>query len=400
MDSKTLMSELEAMKADLSATTSKNMDEKLAAVNAAIEEVKNAKPEVTAAELKAVKEELAVTVKAFDHLQTRVKSTSTVKATEVKSFQTLLAENIDNVKDGIEEMAAKKKGSVSFDLKAVTDMTFADNFPTASSTVAYVDPLIHALPSRKIHVRQLIPGGAMGMKSTFDFVKEVAGEGAPATAAEGATKSQFELNLVEVSAKAQWIAGFLKISRNMLDDVTGMTTFLNSRLPELLLRAEDTQLISGNGTGSNLSGILDAGNYTISNTGDNFIEKLVNAIADCEANDRTANGILVNPVDYYQSLLNKTTADEYTLPDSLISFINGQLFLAGVPVYKSTAIAAGTYIVGDWAMGANLISRDPIRVEFFYEDGTNVQQNKVTVRVEERVAFPIYGDTYFFSNFD
>ena len=94
-------------------------------------------------------------------------------------------------------------------------------------------------------------------------------------------------------------------------------------------------------------------------------------------------------------MLNATTGGEFTLPDPMVTITNGQVFLAGVPVFKSTAIAANNFIVGDWVMGANLITREPVRVEFFYEDSTNVRQNNVTVRVEERVALPIYGNNYF-----
>ncbi|MTW37867.1 phage major capsid protein, partial [Streptococcus pneumoniae] len=119
---------------------------------------------------------------------------------------------------------------------------------------------------------------------TFDYVKEIAGEGAPATAAEGATKSQFDLDLQEVSVKAEWIAGFIKISRNMLDDVEGMTTFLGSRLPELLLRTEDAQILNGNGTSPNLSGITNTGNFTAFGGAATIdIEQLVQAISQLEA---------------------------------------------------------------------------------------------------------------------
>jgi hypothetical protein len=64
--------------------------------------------------------------------------------------------------------------------------------------------------------------------------------------------------------------------------------------------------------------------------------------------------------------------------------------LAGVPVFKSTAINQGFALVGDWTEGAQLITRKPPVVEFFYETGTNVITNQVTVRVEGRVALPIY----------
>jgi len=106
---------------------------------------------------------------------------------------------------------------------------------------------------------------------------------------------------------------------------------------------------------------------------------------------------LLSPSDYYQILLNKAAggAGTYDLPTALATIQNGQLYIAGIPVFRSTAMAADKFIVGDWVMGANLLTREAPRVEFFYEDGINVRENKVTVRVEERIAFPIYGDNYF-----
>jgi hypothetical protein len=36
-----------------------------------------------------------------------------------------------------------------------------------------------------------------------------------------------------------------------------------------------------------------------------------------------------------------------------------------------------------------------MRIEFFEQDADNVQKNKITIRIEESVAFPVYGDNYF-----
>ena len=401
MTQEELMKELETMKTALEAAleqkAAKNFDEKMEAINTAISELKAVKPEVTAEELKAIKEDLNITMKAFDKLQTRVKTQGNSAQPESKSFASLLAEGIEDVKEGFAEMQAKKKGSISFQMKAVADMSFAVNFPTADASVTYVRPGIIELPKRKVHVRELLPGGSMGPKSTFDFVKEIAGDGSITTAAEGALKAQIDLKLQENSVKAEWIAGFLKISRNMLDDVVGMTTFLQSRLPELLLRAEDAQILRGNGTSPNLSGILNPGNFTEYNGSATVdVEQLVQAIAQLESYDREANAILLNPADWYNIWLNKATGSgEYDLPVNLVTKVGDQMFIAGVPVFRSTAQNVDTFIVGDWKMGANFITREPMRVEFFYEDGTNVQTNQITVRVEERVALPIYGSNYF-----
>ena len=329
--------------------------------------------------------------KQIDDVATKTKNSTHAHP---KSFNAELASQMVEHTD---KFATMKKGqSFEFEIKAVADMTFANNFSTADASVAFVRPGIIELPKRKLHIRELLTGGGMGNKSTFDYVKEIAGEGAPATAAEGATKSQFDLDLQEVSVKAEWIAGFIKISRNMLDDVEGMTTFLGSRLPELLLRTEDAQILNGNGTSPNLSGITNTGNFTAFGGAATIdIEQLVQAISQLEALDREANGILLNPADYYNIMLTKASGSgEYDFP-SLVQITNGQMFVAGVPVYKSTAMTVDKFLVGDWRMGANLIFREPAKVQFFYEDGTNAQQNKVTVRVEERVALPIYGNDYF-----
>jgi hypothetical protein len=66
------------------------------------------------------------------------------------------------------------------------------------------------------------------------------------------------------------------------------------------------------------------------------------------------------------------------------------MFISGVPVFKSTAMSDSKYLVGDWSKGAQLYVRENPIVRFFEEDGTNVRENKITVRVEGRIALPIY----------
>ena len=406
-----LLKKLELQKAVFEAKGAdqeKNYEEKMNVLAESMEEAKAATTE-NYQELKASHDKL---VSGFDALQIRIKndarisSTDMVELGETKSFNAMLKEGLGDIKEELKAFANKEISTASFQMKAVADMTFPVNFSTARTSVAYVRPGVIELPRRKVHVRELLTTGGMGDKATFNFVKEVTGDylgapagSGPAPAAEGALKSQFDLKLVEAYVPAEWLAGFLVISRNMLDDFEGMTTFLQSRLPELLLRAEDTQLLSGTGVSPQLSGITTAGNFTAP-TGSATIdvEQLVEAIAQLEGYDREANGILLNPADWYRIWLTKSTgsvAGLYNLPNEMIQKIGDKMFIAGVPVYRSTAIAVDKFIVGDWSMGANLILREAPRVEFFREDSDNIRRNKITVRVEERVAFPIYGDNYF-----
>ena len=386
MEKKELMEQLEALKTELKTAADvavkKEIEAKMAELKTqleAITEVKN--------DIKVIKDAADKNQKALDELIV-AKNQKPVNP-EGTSFNSLLAEGI---KENFDKITTLKKGqSVSFDMKAVADMTFAVNFSTADSSVAQVRPGIIELPKRKLHIRQLLQGGTMGT-STFDYVKEVTGEEAPETVAEGAAKNQFHLSLQEVSSPSQYIAGYIRLSRKMLDDVQGMTTFLQSRLLELLLREEDDQLINGNGTSPNISGITDSGNYTAASTAETAEAlMLIDAISQLEGYDREANGILLHPTDYW-TLAKLSNLNQSSV---VVTSENGVLRIGGVPVFRSTACAVDQYIVGDWAMGANFLVREAPRVEFSYEDATNFTTNKVTVRVEERVAFPIYGDNYF-----
>lgn len=368
------------------------VDQKFAALNTLPSDVKPEMITKAVADIKQLVEDWAGMEKLVKE------GRFTQNGTQGKNFAEAL--NIA-AKENADKLANLKKGeTVQVELK---DMTFGNAFTSAGASVTYVKPGIIELPKRKLHIRELLPGGGMGANSTFDFVKEITGSGvAIGTSAEGALKNQFGLALQETSVKAQWIAGFMKMSVNLLNDVEGMTTFLNSRLPEKLLRAEDDQILNGNGVGSNLLGIQSAGNYTAGAAAvTNRAETLIAAISQLEVLDREANGVLVGVQDWYDLLLYKApTSGIYTQP-ALVVFEGGNLYVAGVPVFKSTAQTQYDYLVGDWNMGANFITREPARVEFFREDGTNVQTNQVTVRIEERVALPVYGNDYFiYGTFD
>ncbi len=395
----TLKSELsDKLTADVTKSMETYVEGKLKSIEEKVNQVKGLPNDVSADDLVKIKSDLNIVIKDFETLQIRYKNIKNTSSTqEGVSFKQAFKEATQEASDKIKNI--KKGESIILDLK---DMTFSSAFSTADNTVSFVKPGIIELPKRKVHIRQLLPGGTMGNKSTFDYAKEVAGSGSIATASEGATKAQIELALQENSVRAEWIAGWLRISRNMLDDIDGMTTFLQSRLPELLLREEDNQILYGNGNTPNISGITDTGNFTAPAspplppgvTSD--VEQLAYAVAQLEGYDREANGILLHPYDWYRIwMLKASGSGEYDLPMNVIQKIGDQMYIAGVPVFRSTAMGQTEFIVGDWRMGANFILREAPRVEFFYEDGTNVRENKVTVRIEERVALPIYGDNYF-----
>lgn len=302
-----------------------------------------------------------------------------------QAFSKAMDENADN----LEKFRRKEIKQFAMELKAVGDMSLANITDLSAANVQLLPGIIPAAP-RKLHVRALLPTGVM-TTSAIHYLQETGSEGSAAAWLDNSgNKPQIDFDLTEKVAPSEFIAGYLRITRKALDDISAMRSYLQTRLLESYLDAEDNQILNGNGTSPNLDGIITnaeaySGFRTIQ------VEKLIDSIAQVESNNHSANGILLSPEQYYALLLTKGTTNDYTLPGlGAVNSVNGQLFVAGIPVFRSTAMSDSNYIVGDWAKGAQLFIRENPIVRFFEEDGTNVRENKITVRVEGRVALPIY----------
>ena len=343
-------------------------------------------------ELEELKSQVAVVKDAADKLEAK-NNRIKMNENQVKGFNATLAEAIEKNADSIAKLGrgeVKRSGFV-LDTKAVGNMTEAVNL-TGDIPRQYA-PQVYALPNRKVHVRSLLPVGTIST-GLFTFPKETGGEGDVAPQTQGSTKSQLDFDITMTDAPAQYIAGFVRISRQMLDDVPAMTSFLQARLLEKYLLAEDAQLLNGTGTAPNLTGLtINAAAPTGAATVD--VEQLVQAIAQVSATNYSANGILINPTDWANIMNTKPTNAAYSLPGSTVVTTDGSLTIAGVPVFQSTAIAADKFLVGDWAMGAQIMQNQGISVQFSEFDSDNFQKNLITVRVEARIAFPIYYNNAF-----
>ena len=381
----------------------KGLAEVKAKVTEAVEKSTNEVQEIKG-EIKTVSVQVTEVKEYAEKLQNHVDSLemklngSAVQNAEKKSFNDVLADAINENEDNYQKFLRKEKKSFAIELKAVGDMSTA-NVTGGSRYGQLFDPNIRQNPNRKVHMSQVLRGGSIGAGNTYTFMRENGnGEGAIAPAAEGALKSQFDLDLVEATVNVETIAGWLRVTRKAMNNIPGFVSFLQARLPEKFQRALDAQILYGDGTTPNLKGILTAGNFVASTAvaSQKLIDKLIDDVATLEDTyERDATGILLRPVDYYGFFKNKAAGSgEYDLPEG-VTFVNGQLYLFGIPVYASTAITAPDYVVGDFDMGAQLLTQEGMRIEFFEQDGINVRENKVTVRIEGNYALPVYGPDFF-----
>lgn len=341
--------------------------------------------------IKAATDKLEVVNQYAENIEKQLKG-KTLTPAEQQSFDALLGAEIEKNWSEITKFKNKRKGaSLVLDMKAPGTMTIANNVVDGQYAFNTVIPGIKTLPNRRVHMRNILNLGTMS-SSTVTFIRETGGEGdlAPWAVGTGTTdKPQIDRDFEEITVTAEYIAGWLRISRKMLDDMDAVRSYLQMRLMEMYLKVEDAQILNGNGTSPQLEGILTVAQAAEVTTGAN-IERLIWAISQLESDDYYANGIVLHPAAYYAIALNKATGSgEYDQP-GIVVIQNGQLYVAGIPVFKTTAIARDTYIVGDWTLGAQLFIREQPTVEFFDQDRDNVIKNLITVRIEGRVALAIY----------
>ena len=321
----------------------------------------------------------------FDALE--VANKKQFEAGKKVSFKGALVEAIEG--GAIDAMRNGMSKAARFEVKA--DMTTGADF-TGEVIPADRVPGYKYDPTRLVHMRQLIPQGST-TSDVVRFVKESGYSNGAAATAEGATMGQSDFDFTATDANVQKIASYFRISEEMLNDTPQLTSYLSARAPEKLLEVEDTQILNGNGTAPNLSGIITdatafaAGGFANAIESANEFDVLTVALNQLALANYAADYIMINPTDFHKILLLKSSQNEYLVKDwnqGLQPRING------VPVVLNTAVTSDKYLVGNFGMGTQLWVRDNVGVEFFREDGTNVRDGFVTVRVQERVALTNY----------
>ena len=306
------------------------------------------------------------------------------------TFKSALKEALDN--GAVEGIAKGNSRSASFELKA--DMTVAADF-TGEVIPADRVPGYKFDPTRPVHVRQLLATGST-QSDVVRYVKESGYSNGAAATAEGATLGQSDFDMTAADANVRKIGTYFRISEEMLADTPQLTSYLSARAPEKLLEVEDAQILSGDGTGANLSGIItDAADFDVSASGAfyqsvesaNEFDVIIAALNQLSLLNYSADCIMLNPTDFNKILLLKDSTNKY-LKEQVYNGL--QPSFSGVKVIQNTAITAGTFLIGNFAVGTQLWVRQGVNVEFFREDGTNVRDGFVTVRVSERVALTNY----------
>ena len=299
------------------------------------------------------------------------------------SFKSALKDALEN--GAIDGLKKGHSQSARFEIKA--DMTVGADF-TGEVIPADRVPGYKFDPTRPVHIRQLLSIGST-QSDVVRYVKESGYTNAAAITAEGATFAQSDFDMTAVNANVKKIGTYFRISEEMLADTPQLTSYLSARAPEKLLEVEDANILTGNDLGGiiNSAPAFAAGDYADSVESANQFDVIVASLNQLALLNYNADTILLNPTDFHKILLLKDTTNNY-LKDQVYGGLT-PVFM-GVRVVLNSAITAGDFLIGNFSVGTQLWVRQGVNVEFFREDGTNVRDGFVTVRVSERIALTNY----------
>ena len=242
-------------------------------------------------------------------------------------------------------------------------------------------------------VEQLL-GSVPTTSNAIEFTRENAFTNNAAEASEGAGKAESALTWTLVNMPVSTVAHWLKISRQLAMDNVALAAYVDTRMRYGVQRKIEAQLVVGDGVAPNISGLMDAGNFTAHGYADanlgTTMKKLVLIrliMADLWAAGYPADAILLPPAEWasIEISLMTTSAGQaaYSVADG------GQPRLFGVPVVPSIGMASDTLLVGNFAQAATLYNREGVVVEMSDSDSDNFTKNLVTIRAERRLALAV-----------
>ena len=241
---------------------------------------------------------------------------------------------------------------------------------------------------RPVQVTDLFPPDTTDQAAVV-FMEETTFTSNAAEAAEGATYGEAALVLTERTATVRKIGVFLPMTDEQLADVPFAESYINRRLPFMIQQRLDRQLLLGNGTAPNLTGILNvSGIQTVAKVAADAIQdKIYEAMVKVRVAGRASpDAVIIHPNDWQVLRLLQTSGIYHWGPPS----DTGTMRIWGIRVVEADVITEHTALVGDFMNYSSLVIRSGLDVQVSNSHGTFFTEGKQAVRADIRAANPTY----------
>jgi HK97 family phage major capsid protein len=281
------------------------------------------------------------------------------------------------------------RGSVGMELKNTVTNTIGNTFSErrpgiveGAFRVFSIEDLLVSIPTSS---------------NAIDWVRENVFTNASAEVVEGVQIAQSSVTFATATMPVQNIAHFVKITRQLAMDNAALSAYINRRMVYGVNLRVENQLVAGNGTSPNISGLTLAGNFTahgytnasltaLGLSPSNRFDLIGKMIGDCALADYPADVVLLNTADWWTMRLLKDSTGEYVLGDP---GMNVPPTLFGLPVVASNAMVSGSVWVGSMSQAATLHNREGVILDLSDSDENNFQLGLVSVRAMRRLALTV-----------
>jgi len=273
------------------------------------------------------------------------------------------------------------------------------------STSTILAPTLHLgdvqLAKQELRIRDVMNVVTMSSGRTFDWIRQTTRTNAASPQVETSPKSESTYLWDAVIGTVKTIAHYTNVSKQALDDVSWLRPAIDNELVYGLKIKEESEILSGDGTGEHLDGIITQA--TAFNTGllvaaDGWTRLDVLRLAKLQARlaglaTYAPSAFVLNPTDMARIELTKSTTGYYIVGDPRTGAV--VKFVWGLPVVESDSIASGTFLVGSFDNGATLVDRMSTTVLISFEHDVNFTSNLATILCEERIGMGVKRPTSF-----
>jgi len=287
--------------------------------------------------------------------------------------------NTDHMKSAVMDIVAANYESIKAErpfseMKIVGTMNLTDNL-TGTSQVSYVqNPIMRSYFSPHLYdVFRIIPTATGNV--TFPRGNNPVGEGSFGAQTEAQDKAQVDYDVTMVNVSVPFIAGYCKVSRQMLQDLPFLQSYLSSSLIEDWNRAVNTRFLNTIATNST----------ALSTSETKTVGKMVAGMAQHGALGLgMPNLILTTYAAWSTLLLTATSAGEYTYPASVGVGPDGAVRINVVPVVPHSQVTGSRFYLMNTDAFA-IAQASGLQVRSTEYDQSDFIKNLVTYRAEARI---------------
>lgn len=205
-------------------------------------------------------------------------------------------------------------------------------------------------------------------------------------AAGGGYKPEGAWAFARATAVVKTIAEWVPATKRALSDVAALEGLINDELRADIAEAEETQILAGDGTGENLTGIATWSGTQTQAFSTDIIVTARKAITKAQVVGRVnPTAFAFSPGDVEKIDLVRDSTGQYLGGGP---FREGQRTLWGRPYIESQALSDGVGWLADWKKGV-LWDREQTTVTMTDSHADFFIRNLIAILAEERVAFAI-----------